>query len=70
MQRYSEFVTVTEKEIVLTRVSCGSPDSVAAQQELLHHPRPDEAACSRHADQLLLFLTIAGLGIGRHGETS
>jgi hypothetical protein len=46
----------------LTRVSCGSPDAVAAAEELPHHPRPDEAACSGDAHQLLAIV-----GNGRHG---
>jgi hypothetical protein len=52
---------------MLTGISGGgSPDAVAAEEELLHHPRPDEASCSRHANQLPLRLAIVvGHGIGR-----
>jgi hypothetical protein len=50
--------------ISLTRVSRGSPDAVSAAEELPHHPRPDEAACSGHAHQLLATV----VGSGRHGR--
>jgi len=49
----------------LTRVPRSSPDTVAALEQLLHHPRADEAAGAGHAHQLLLLTAV---GLGRHGD--
>ena len=51
---------------VLTGISGGSLDMVATVQELLHHPRPDEASRSGHTDPVLLVAIGVDPGAGRH----
>jgi hypothetical protein len=50
----------------LTRVPRRSPDAVTPLEQLIHHPRADEAAGAGHAHQLLLILAA----VGRHRDVA